>query len=117
MAVAVVESAAGTDQEGPASDERVTRVRVKPRWERLASGSLARVSVQGGKNPFCAPMTAMDTSTPLRRVFAALSSAFPGENLFEPDAGSEGRTSAANPFEYVLRCCGPQRAGDLVLRA
>jgi hypothetical protein len=62
-------------------------------------------------------MTDLDTSTPLRRAFAALSSGFPVENLFEPDAGAVGRTSAANPFEYVLRCCGPQRASDLVLHA
>ena len=52
MAVAVVESAAGADQERPAYDEGVTRVRVKPRWERRAWGSLAQESVRGGKNPF-----------------------------------------------------------------
>ena len=35
---------------------------------------------------------------------------FPGENLFEPNAGAAGGTSATNPFEYVLRCCGPKCA-------
>ena len=44
----------------------------------------------------------MDTSTSLWRVFAAQSSGFPVENLFEPNAGAVGRTSAANPFKYVL---------------
>ena len=117
MAVAVVESAAGTDQERPASCERVTRVRVKPGLETLASRSLARVSVRSGKNPLCAPIPDLDTSTPLGRACAARSSGFPVENLFEPDAGAVRRTSSANPFEYVLRCCGPQRAADLGLRA
>jgi len=56
-----------------------------------------RVSVHGRKNPLCAPVAAMDPSTPLRRAFAAQSSGFPGENLFESDAGAAGRTSAPNP--------------------
>ena len=55
--------------------------------------------------------------TRVARPFGAPSSGFPGENLFEPNAEAAGRTSASNPFKYVLRCCGPQRAGDLVLRA
>src|SRR6516225_2557500 len=55
--------------------------------------------------------------TPVTRSFAARATAFPGENLFELNAGAAGRTSAANLFEYVLRGCGPQRAGGLVLRA
>ena len=92
-------------------------MRVKHCFETLAPRSLARISVYGRENPSCAPITDMDMSTPLRRAFAALSSGFPGENLLEPNAGAVGRTSASNPFEYVLRCCGPQRAGDLVLRA
>ena len=65
MAVAVVESAAGADQERPASDERVTRVRVEPGLETLASRSLAQESVSGRKNRVCAPIPDMDTSTPL----------------------------------------------------
>ena len=117
MAVPVVESAAGTDQEGPASDERVTRVRVEPGLETLASRSLAQESVSGRKNRVCAPIPDLDTSTPLGRACAARSSGFPVENLFEPDAGAVRRTSSANPFEYVLRCCGPKRAGGLVQRA
>ena len=55
--------------------------------------------------------------TRVARPFGAPSIGFPGENLFEPNAGAAGRTSAANLFEYVLRGCGPPRAGDLVLRA
>ena len=47
-----------------------------------------------------------DVLTPGARAFVAHSTGFPGENLFEPNAGAAGRTSAANPFEYVLRCCG-----------
>src|SRR6516165_524218 len=43
----------------------------------LASRSLARVSVHGGKNRLCAPIPDLDTSTPLWRAFAALSSGFP----------------------------------------
>src|SRR5262249_20008 len=39
--VLIPESASGADQEGPAYDEGVTGVRVKPRFETLASGSLA----------------------------------------------------------------------------
>ena len=58
-----------------------------------------------------------DALTSLVRSFAPDSNGFSGENLFEPNAGAVGRTSAANPFEYVLRCCGPQRTGDLGLRA
>ena len=69
----------------------------------------ARYSVYGCKNPVCMPIPAMDTSTPLGRAFAAVSSGFPSEI-------SSNRLDA-NPFKFVLRCFGPQRAGDLVLRA
>ena len=55
-------------------------MRVEPRLEARAWGSLARESVQGGKNPLCAPVTDLDTSTPRGRAFTALSSGFPGEN-------------------------------------
>src|SRR5262249_22887090 len=42
--------------------------------ESSAVASPAQVSVRGRKNPFCAPIPGMDTSTPLGRVFAAQSS-------------------------------------------
>ena len=41
IVVAVVESASGAHQERPAYSERVTGVRVKPRWETVALRSLA----------------------------------------------------------------------------
>src|SRR5690348_4990198 len=40
---------------------------------------------------------------------------FPVENLFEPKAGAVGRTSAANPFQYVLRRCEPQQVAQIDL--
>jgi hypothetical protein len=49
-------------------------VRVKPRMVTPAPGSSAQVSVRGHQNPFCAPITDMDTSTPLGRAFADQSS-------------------------------------------
>ena len=58
-----------------------------------------------------------DMLTPVPRALGPASTGFPGENLFAPNDGAAGRTSAAIPFAYVLRCCAPQRAGDLVLRA
>ena len=108
IVVAVVESASGAAQERPASSERVTGVRVKRRWETRASGSLAHRREERRRHGML---------TRVAMPFGAPSIGFPVENLFEPDAGAVGRTSAANPFEYVLRCCGHQRAGDLVLRA
>jgi hypothetical protein len=44
--------------------------------------------------------------TRVARPFGAPAIGFPGENLFEPNAGAVGRISAAYPFKYVLRCCG-----------
>ena len=83
-------------------------MRVKPRWETVALRSLTHRReyrrLQG-------------MLTRVARPFGAPSSGFPGEILFELNAGAAGRTSAANLFEYVLRGCGPERAGDLVLRA
>jgi hypothetical protein len=66
--------------------ERVTSVRVKPPLETLASGSLAQVSVQRRKNPFYAPITDIDTSTPLLRVFGTPSSGFPSRVFGEGKA-------------------------------
>jgi len=102
------ESASVAAEEGLASYEGVTRVRVKPRVETLAPRSLARRREE---------RTRPGVLTRVARPFGAPSIGFPGENLLEPNAGAVGRTSAADPFKYVLRCCGPQRAGDLVLRA
>jgi hypothetical protein len=48
--------------------------------------------------------------TLVARVLDVRTTGFPSENLFEPKAGAVGRTSTANPIEYVLRCCGPTRA-------
>ena len=108
IVVAVVESASGAAQERPASSERVTDVRVKPRWETVALRSLTHRReyrrLQG-------------MLTRVARPFGAPSIGFPGENLFEPNAGAVGRTSAPDPFEYVLRCCGPERAAEFSLRA
>jgi hypothetical protein len=54
-------------------------VRVKPRFEMLAPRAFGQLSVQRRKNPFYAPITDMDTSTPLLRVFGTQSSGFRGE--------------------------------------
>jgi hypothetical protein len=59
-------------------------VRVEPRFETLAAGSFGQVSVRGRQNPFCAPITDMDTSTPLGTAFADQSSGFPSEVLELP---------------------------------
>ena len=83
-------------------------MRVKHRLETLAPRSLAHRREE---------RTRPGVLTRVARPFGAPSIGFPGENLLEPNAGAVGRTSAADPFKYVLRCCGPQRAGDLVLRA
>jgi hypothetical protein len=55
--------------------------------------------------------------TAVARAFTVRSAAFPVENLLEPDTGAVGRTSAANPFEYVLRCCRPKQVAPIDLRS
>ena len=52
-------------------------MRVKFWFETLAPGTFGQLSVQRRKNPFYAPITDIDTSTPLLRVFGTQSSGFP----------------------------------------
>ena len=95
------ESASVAAEEGLASYEGVTRVRVKPRVETLAPRSLAHRREDRRQH---------GVLTRVARPFGAPSIGFSGENLFEPNVGAAGRTPATNPFEYVLRCCAPERA-------
>ena len=77
IVVPVVESASGADQ------ERTSVLRKRYGCESQASGGDTRSGIsRPGNCPWSpeshfAPVTDMDTSTPLGRVFAALSSGFP----------------------------------------
>ena len=113
----VLESASCPGPEGSRVLRRRLRCEVQAPVRDVRFGICRPGICPGCQEPLFAPVTDMDPSTPLGRAFAAQTSGFPGENLFEPNAGAVGRTSAANPFEYVLRCCGPERAAEFSLRA
>ena len=79
VVVAVVESVSGAAPEGPSVGRKSYGRESQAPVGDTRLGISRQVSVRGGKNPFCAPFTDLDPSTPLGRAFEARSTGFPEE--------------------------------------
>ena len=100
VAVPVVESASGADQERPAYSERVTGVRVKPRWETVALRSLAHRREERTRHGML---------TRVARPFGAPSIGFPDSELEWPVSHSPGNSGS----QGIAYQGDAQPAGDL----